>query len=159
MSSMPVLAAAASLGSLFSGFPDGERQWIAEHIAQVRSGAQCRFERPLQYDADKVVVFKLSDPKRLAVFLVFADGPGAPGELRLLPRGGYDVQANGGMGTYLAYARAAKFLSHQSQTPLTPATALAFFAKTRVPRCPWKNFDDNVWGNWQAPPEPKAPSG
>ena len=140
---MPMLAAlavAAGLGALYSDLPPAERRIYLGWLSHVRSGAACHYG-----DGERGIVLKLSDPGKLVVVLVSEVGLVAPADVRLRRNGTLEVNANGGITTYMAYARTTRYLMRKPQTPLAPRDLPAFFANTDVMACPYNTFDDQAY--------------
>jgi hypothetical protein len=135
-----VLAVSATLAALFSDFEPVERDNIVNLLLDVRAGVQCHYG-----DGQRAVVFTLSDPRRKAMFLMYPSGPSAPAYIRVRRNGTLDVDANGGITSYMAYARTTRYLMRKPQTPLTPKEVPAFFAKTDVQACPYKTWSDHAY--------------
>jgi hypothetical protein len=145
MSTSVILASAASaaLATLYPDRPAAERQALIDLLLQVRSGVQCHYG-----DGGKGVVFTLSNPRHMLMYVMEMPSdrdPGEPALIRLRPKGTFEVRANGGITSYLAYSRTARYLMHKPHTPLTPREIPAFFAKTDVIACPYKTWSDNAY--------------
>lgn len=139
MSTSVVLAASAALAALFSDRPPNERQYIVDLLLQVRSGVQCHYG-----NGSKGVVLTLSNPRKMVMFVMEPD-PSEPALVRVRRNGTLDVEANGGITSYLAYARTTRYLMHKPHAKLTPREVPAFFAKTDVPACPYKTWSDHAY--------------
>jgi len=81
----------------------------------------------------------------MMMFLMEPSGPSEPALIRLRSNGTLDVHANGGITSYLAYARTTRYLMHKPHTPLTPRKIPAFFAKGDVIACPYKTWSDGAY--------------
>jgi hypothetical protein len=139
---LAALAVASGLGALYSYLPPDEREAYLGWLSQVRSGAQCHYG-----DGEKGIVLKLSNPRTLVVIVIEHEPVGLtpPAYVRIRPNGTLDVNANGGITTYMAYARTARYLMRKPQTPLTPRDLPAFFAMTEVQACPYKTWSDHAY--------------